>query len=234
MSGPPGCGTEKAVHSVVVVSSFRLLREAVRALIEGDPAFHVIAESDGNSHTLRAVADLRPDLILFDLDPNYAASIETMRELIRNLPAVRVIAFSQYTEDTIVESALRTGVWGFLSKAGPSQELAGVLQLVAEGDVYLSPRIAARVMDWVKKREVASTPNPTLKGLTKREIELLRLVGEGKTSKEAAVALDLAVESVRTYRKSLMKKLNVHNVAGLLRLAASAGLIRITSATEPE
>jgi len=217
----------------MLVSSFRLVREAVRALIEGGEAFHVVAEADGHSHTLRAAADLRPDLILFDLDPDYGARIETIRQLISSFPGIRVIAFSQHTDDAIVERALRAGVRGFLSKAGPSLELAAVLQLVAEGEAYLSPWIAARVIDWVKKREVVSTPAPSLKGLTKREIELLRLLGEGKTSKEAAAVLDLAVESVRTYRKSLMKKLNVHNVAGLIRFATSEGLIRITRASNP-
>lgn len=225
---------EKTVHSVLLVSSYRLVREAVGALLEGSREFHVVAEADGRSHTLRAVADSRPELILFDLDPDYAEGIETTRQLIRNHPGTRVIAFSLHTDDAIVESALRVGVRGFLSKSDPSGDLASVLRLVAAGEAYLSPRIAARVMNWVKQREVGSTPIPALAGLTGREVQILKLIAEGRTSKEVASALDLATETVRTYRKTLMKKLCIHNLAGLLQFAASAGLIETLSAKGPE
>src|SRR6185503_5685763 len=163
------------------------------------------------------VSDLRPDLILFDLDPDYATRIETIRLIIRTRPDIRIIALSARGEDIIIESALRAGVRGFLSKAGPSCELAAVLQVVAQGEAYLSPRIAARVMDWVKKREVTGPPIPALAALTEREAEVLRLLAAGSTSKEIAAALNLAVETIRSYRKTLMKKLEVHNVAELLQ-----------------
>jgi DNA-binding NarL/FixJ family response regulator len=80
-------------------------------------------------------------------------------------------------------------------------------------------------MDWVRNRTLMSTKNPALEGLFEREIQVLRLVAEGRSSKEVAVALNLAVETVRTYRKSLMKKLKIHNVAELILFAASAGVI---------
>src|SRR6185295_18265082 len=82
----PACLMQNTLHSVIVVSSFRLVREAVRALIERDQTFHVIAEAEDRTDTLRVVTDLRPDLVLFDLDPDYAATIETIRLLIRNRP----------------------------------------------------------------------------------------------------------------------------------------------------
>ena len=222
------------MHSVILVSSFRLVREAVRALIERDQTFHVIAEAEDRTDTLRVVSDLRPDLILFDLDPDYATRIETIRLIIRTRPDIRIIALSARGEDIIIESALRAGVRGFLSKAGPSCELAAVLQVVAQGEAYLSPRIAARVMDWVKKREVTGPPIPALAALTEREAEVLRLLAAGRTSKEVAAALNLAVETIRSYRKTLMKKLEVHNVAELLQFAASAGLMEIAETEEGE
>lgn len=223
---------ERTVYSVILVSSFRLVREAVRALIEGGPTFQVVAEADDRGHTLRAVADHRPDLILFDLDPDYVGSLETIRQVIRSRPSTPVVALSLHTEDRIIQSALRTGIRGFVCKEGPSGELAVVLKLVAEGEAYLSPRIAARVMEWVRSRQLASTPIPELMDLNAREIEILTLLSDGRTNKEVASTLDLAVDTVRTYRKTLMKKLNVHNVAGLVQIAASVGLIN-TGKTEP-
>jgi DNA-binding NarL/FixJ family response regulator len=223
-----------AHRSIIVVSTFRLVREAVRALIERDQAFHVIAEAEDRTETLRVVSDLRPDLILFDLDPDYAATIETIRLLIRDRPDSRIIALSAHGEDVIIESALRAGVRGFLSKTGPSYEITAVLHVVAQGEAYLSPRIAARVMDWVKNREVTGPPIPVLAALTEREAEVLRLLAAGRTSKEIAATLNLAIETIRSYRKTLMKKLGVHNVAELLQFAASAGLITIGTPKEGE
>ena len=223
-----------AVYSVLLVSSSRLVREVVRALIEGGKDFQVVAEAGDRKGTLRISNDVRPDLILFDLDPDYAAGIETIREIVKDRPGVGVIVFSMHIEDLIIESVLRAGVRGFLSKTGPSFELTEVLKAVAEGEAYLSPRIASRVMGWVKNRRLTNTPLPALAGLKEREIEVLSLLAEGRTTKEVAGFLNLAVETVRTYRKSLMKKLQVHNVAGLIQFASAAGLMRTTPSQKGE
>lgn len=213
------------MSSILLVSSFRLLREATRALIERHEDFQVIGETDGGSHTLRVLSSLRPDVILFDLDPDYAGAIGTISEIVRDRPSIKIIALSMRDEDAIVESALRAGVRGFISKAGRSADLVEVLTTVARGESYLSPHIAGQVMDWVRKRTLMSTRNPALAGLFEREVQVLRLLAEGRSSKEVATALNLAVETVRTYRKSLMKKLKIHNVAELVHFAASAGVI---------
>lgn len=223
-----------AVYSVLLVSSFRLVRDVVRALIETGQDFHVVGEASDRSRTLQTASNLRPDLILFDLDPDYSAGIATIREIVKDRPDVRIVAFSMHSEDPIVESVLRAGARGFLSKAGPSWELASVLKVVARGEAYLSPCIAARVVDWVRNRQLMSTPVPVLVGLKEREIEVLRLLAEGQASKEIAGTLNLAVETVRTYRKTLMKKLKVHNVAELIQFAIAAGLMTIPGASEPD
>ncbi len=215
----------QAVSSVLLVSSSRLVREATRALIERHEGFHVIGEAGDRSHTLRVLGNLHPDVILFDLDPDHAVGIETIREIVRDRPSIKIVAVSMHGEDAIVESALRAGVRGFISKAERSADLVEVLTTVARGESYLSPQIAGQVMDWVRNRTLMSTKNPALEGLFEREIQVLRLVAEGRSSKEVAVALNLAVETVRTYRKSLMKKLKIHNVAELILFAASAGVI---------
>ncbi len=223
-----------AVYSVLLVSSFRLVRDVVRALIETGQDFHVVGEASDRSRTLQTASNLRPDLILFDLDPDYSAGIATIREIVKDRPDVRIVAFSMHSEDPIVESVLRAGARGFLSKAGSSWELASVLKVVARGEAYLSPCIAARVVDWVRNRQLMSTPVPVLVGLKEREIEVLRLLAEGQASKEIAGTLNLAVETVRTYRKTLMKKLKVHNVAELIQFAIAAGLMTIPGASEPD
>lgn len=213
------------VYSVLLVATFRLFREGMRALLERDKDFQVIGETDGYSQLLGLLSTLRPDLILFDLDPDDDAGIETIREIVRNHPGMRIIALSSRGEDAIIESAVRAGVRGFICKAETSDNLADILKTVAQGGAYLSPHLVGRVMDRLKHGELRSTSAPVLRGLTEREVQVLRLLAEGMTTKDVASALHLAVETVRTYRKTLMKKLGVHNVAGLVHVAAAAGLI---------
>jgi DNA-binding NarL/FixJ family response regulator len=218
---------EPPVYSVLLISSFRLVREAVRAVIERHNEFQVIGETDDRSHTRGVLKSLHPDIIVFDLDPNYAAGIATIREIVKNSPGIKIIALSMHSEDAVVESALHAGVCGYISKSGPSADLPKVLTTVAQGGAYLSPHIVVRLMDWVKNRELKSTPNPALDMLTEREVQVLRLIAEGKTSKEVASDLNLAVETIRTYRKSLMNKLKVHKLAGLVQFAVTAGVISV-------
>lgn len=137
--------------SILLVASFRLFREGMRALIERHQDFQVIGETDDRSQTLRLLLTLHPDLILFDLDPDYAAGVETITEINSTHPGFRIIALSRHGEDAIVESALRAGVRGFICKAEPSDNLADIIRAVAQDDAYLSPRLVGRVMDRLKK-----------------------------------------------------------------------------------
>jgi DNA-binding NarL/FixJ family response regulator len=215
------------VCSVLLVSSLQLVREGVRALIERHEEFQVIGETDDGNHTLQAISNLSPDLIVMDLDPNYAVGIETIKAMVKYRPGIKIIVLSMHLEDAIVESALRAGARGFMSKGEPSGEFVEVLKMVARGKAYLSPLVAARVMEWVRSGEPRGRRNSALEGLTEREIQVLILVAEGEVNKEIACALNLTVETIRSYRKSLMKKLGIHNVAELMRFAISAGVIAI-------
>lgn len=214
------------MYSVVLVSSFRLTREAVKALIERHEDFKVIGEADDRGHTLRLLSNLKPDVILFDLDPEYDAAIESIRRIIKDRPGVKIVALSMHSEDAIVESALHSGVCGYMSKGGSSADVVEVLRTVARDGAYLSPVAAARVVDWI--RNVKGNPHPALRNLTERERQVLRLLAEGKATKEVAITLDLGVETVRTYRKHLMKKLQVHNVTELIQFALAAKVIAIS------
>jgi DNA-binding NarL/FixJ family response regulator len=204
----------------------------MRALIDRDKNFQVIGETDDRGRTLRLLGTHRPDVILFDLDPAHDAGMETISEIVRDHPGIRIIALSMRCEDAIVEGAVRAGVIGFICKAEPSDNLTDILKTVAQGGAYLSPRRVGRVMDRLRNSELRSTRDPALEGLTERQVQVLRLLAEGLASKEVAAALNLAVETVRSYRKSLMKKLNVHNVAGLVHFAASAGVIDVAGLKE--
>jgi two-component system response regulator NreC len=218
------------MYSVLLVSSLRLVREAVKALIDRHEDFQVIGETDDRSQTLRILTSLRPDVILFDLDPDCEARLETVREITKDHPGIKVVALSMRGESAILKSAVRAGVRAFMSKAGPSTDVVEVLRIVARGGAYLSPSVATQVMDWVKHAK--SELNPALESLTEREKQVLRLLAEGKGSKEIASDLNLGVETIRTYRKTLMQKLGIHNVTELIKFAFSNGVIVIPAAKD--
>jgi two-component system response regulator NreC len=217
------CRQVQTMYSVLLVSNLRLVREALKALIDRHEDLQVIGETDDRSQTLRILTSLRPDVILFDLDPDYEAALETIKEIIKDHPAIKIVALSMHTEGDILKSAVRAGVRGFMSKAGPSTDVVEVLKIVARGGAYLSPNVATEVMEWVKSGK--SELNPALESLTEREKQVLRLLASGKSSKEIATDLNLGVETIRTYRKTLMQKLSIHNVTELIKFAFSAGLI---------
>jgi DNA-binding NarL/FixJ family response regulator len=224
-NGGGACRQVQAMYSVLLVSSLRLVREAVKALIDRHPDFQVIGETDDRRQTLHILTTLRPDVILFDLDPDYEARLETIKEIIKDHSGMKVVALSMHGEGAVLKSAVRAGVRAFMSKSGPSTDVVEVLKIVARGGAYLSPNIATQVMDWVKSAK--SELNPALQSLTEREKQVLRLVAEGKGSKEIATDLNLGVETIRTYRKTLMQKLGIHNVTELIKFAFSNGVIVI-------
>jgi DNA-binding NarL/FixJ family response regulator len=151
--------------------------------------------------------------------------IEATSEIVRLFPDIRVVVLSMYDDDQSVVGAIRAGARGFVLKQASLSELIEGLHTIAKGGSYLSPQVSDRLLARIQRGNVDSSPvSPVIAGLTPRELQVLRMVAGGKTSKEIAEALDLGVQTVRSYRKTMMKKLGVNNIASLTHLALAAGL----------
>jgi DNA-binding NarL/FixJ family response regulator len=134
------------VPSVLLVSRCQLVREAVRALIERHANFQVLGEAGDLEHTLRALRNLRPDVVLVDLDPDHAAAVDMIDGIVKYHADIGVIVLSTHLEDDVVES----GCPRFISKASSSRELSEIPETVARGEAYLSPLLATWLMEWVR------------------------------------------------------------------------------------
>ena len=146
----------------------------------------------------------------------------------------KIVILSMYDDEHSVVSAIRSGARAFVLKKASDNDLLDALRTVAKGGSYLSPQVSDRLLHRIQRGDLESKQVPSaLEGLSPRELQVLRLVAEGKTSKEIAVMLDLGLQTVRSYRKTMMKKLGVNNVAGLTQLALSAGLTRFPAAGGP-
>src|SRR3954469_25055791 len=215
---------------VLMVDDHKIMRVGIKDILRHSDEFRVVGESEDGTDAVQYCRKSRPDIILMDIGLPGLNGVETTQEILRHFPEARVIILSMYDDEHSVVSAIRAGARAFVLKKASDSDLIDALRTVAKGGSYLSPQVSDRLLNRIQRGDLESKQLPSaLDGLSPRELQVLRMVAEGKTSKEIAVMLDLGLQTVRSYRKTMMKKLNVNNVAGLTQLALSAGLTRFPS-----
>jgi two-component system, NarL family, response regulator NreC len=205
---------------VLLVDDHQLVREGLKALLEREQ-FQVVGEaSDGHDAVQKAQA-LRPDIAVLDLSMPQLNGLDAAHEISRASPGVKVVALTVHTEDAYVISALRTGIKGYVLKSQAAADLVQAIREVSRGMTYLSPGISRAVVQaYLAKTELPPDP------LTVREREVLQLVAEGQTTKEIAQRLGISVKTADSHRTRIMRKLDIHVTAGLVRHAIRLGLIQ--------
>jgi DNA-binding NarL/FixJ family response regulator len=205
---------------VIVVDDHKMMREGLRALLEKAEVDVVGEASDGH----QAVAEtkrLHPDVVVMDVAMPKLNGIDATRRITAEMPQVKVIGLSMNTDRRYVLAMLEAGAAGYMLKSGTSEELRAALDVVTSGQKYLSPAIASSVVDEAlgpKSRPCSDRP-PSM-----REREVLQLIAEGKSSKEIATILKIAVPTVETHRRQLMNKVKLRTVAELTKYAIREGL----------
>jgi NarL family two-component system response regulator LiaR len=213
-------------YRVLIVEDHKIMRDGIRALLDRGVEFTVAGEAESGTEAIQVCTEIHPDVVLMDIGLPGLNGVDATTELLRNCPNAKVIILSMYDDEESVVSSIRAGARGYVVKRASSGDLLEALRAVARGSSYLSPNVSKRLLSRIRRGEEAETAgrHPLLSQLTPREFQVLGMIVEGKASKEIAVLLSLGVETVRSYRKTMMKKLNVNNVAGLIRLAMAAGL----------
>jgi DNA-binding NarL/FixJ family response regulator len=220
---------------VLLVDDHKIMRDGIKAILKHSEEFHVVGEAENGADAVQMVRRMKPAVVLMDIGLPGLNGIEATTEVLRHCPDTKVIILSMYDDEHSVVSAIRSGARAFVLKKASDNDLLDALRTVAKGGSYLSPQVSDRLLHRIQRGDLESKQVPSaLEGLSPRELQVLRLVAEGKTSKEIAVMLDLGLQTVRSYRKTMMKKLGVNNVAGLTQLALSAGLTRFPVAGQPE
>jgi DNA-binding NarL/FixJ family response regulator len=200
-----------------------LVRASLRSLIDDFPDVEVIAEASNGREALELVTQHRPDLVLMDISMPGLNGLEATRRIVKEFPQVRVIVLSMHTNESYVLQALRAGASGYVLKGSPPNELELAIASVARGEIFLSPAISKHVIDaYLNRTEVKTS---SLEQLTPRQREILQLIAEGKSSKEIAQLLDASVKTIESHRASLMERLDIHDLAGLVRYAIRHGLV---------
>src|SRR5581483_6645939 len=212
--------------NVLLVDDHKIMRDGIKAILRHSSGeFTVAGEAESGAEAVQFCRRKAPDIVLMDIGLPGLNGIEATVEILRHAPETKIIILSMYDDEQSVVSAIRSGARAFVLKKASDNDLVDALRTVAKGGFYLSPQVSDRLLHRIQIGDLEDKKTPSvLASLSPRELQVLRLVAEGKTSKEIAVMLDLGLQTVRSYRKTMMKKLNVSNVAGLTQLALAAGV----------
>lgn len=219
-------------YNVLLVDDHKIMRDGIRSLIERSTDFCVVGEAENGIDAVQLTKKIRPDVVLMDIGLPGMNGIDATLEVLRHCPATKVVVLSMYDDEHSVMAAIRCGARAFLLKKASSGDLLDALRTVAHGGSYLSSQVSDHLLTRIQKGDLDENRKPgPLEGLSPRELQVLRLIAAGKTSKEIASLLDLGLQTIRTYRKTLMRKIGVSNIAGLTQFAMSSGL---NTWTQPE
>lgn len=213
---------------VLLADPHALVRAGIRALIEAIDGIQVIAEAGDGEEALRLMHELQPDLVLLDLTMPKKNGFEVLEEARKLFPQIRIIVLTVHEAGEYAVRALRSGAAGYLPKSAASADLADAIETVMRGEAYISREVSKRtIIDYSK----AVDEQERIAKLTPRQREILTLIAEGHSTKEIARRLNISVKTVESHRAQVTERLNIHDVAGLVRFAIRIGLVKISLAT---
>ena len=212
---------------VVLADDHVLIRAGLRALLHSLPNIEVAGEASDGHEAVEVVARIQPDVVLMDIGMSNLNGMEAANRITKQFPDVRVIMLSMHANEEYVGQALDAGATGYLLKGAEPAELELALKAVVRGETYLSPSISKQLVhDYLVHRKEKLGP---VVDLTARQREVLQLIAEGSSTKDIAKKLTLSVKTVETHRSELMRRLDIHDVAGLVRYAIRRGLVSTES-----
>jgi DNA-binding NarL/FixJ family response regulator len=201
---------------VLIADDHVLVRAGLRALLALLPMVDEIDEASDGREAISVVQAKHPDVVLMDIAMPVMNGFEAMSRILKDRPDTRLIMLSMYEDEEFVWRALRLGASGYIAKSSAVEELEAALLAVSSGAVYISPRLRTTASEEQAKRRGETDPQHRL---TPRQREILQLIAEGMTSRQIAEELKIHIKTVESHRMHLMKRLGIHDVAGLVRYA---------------
>jgi two-component system response regulator NreC len=206
---------------ILLADDHLVVREGLKSLLEV-AGFKVVGEARDGREALKLARMLEPEVTVMDIGMPGLNGVDACRELLREVPEMRIIVLTVHGEDAYVIEALRAGARGYVLKTQAGSDLVRAIGEVTQGRIYLSPSVSSAVV----QAFLAGSTTPA-DPLTPREREVLQLVAEGRSTKEVAGILGVSVKTAETHRTRLMAKLDIHHTAGLVHYAIRRGLIRV-------
>ena len=212
--------------TVLLAEDHTIVREGFRRMLELEDDLQIVGEAQDGRRAVALVRELRPAVVLMDIAMPLLNGLEATRQIIKAVPATKVLILSAHNDDAYVQNATESGAVGFLLKQTSAHEVCLAIREVQSGRTFFSGPVSKR-LDRLRPSSPDRTGTRHKKSvqLTSREVEVLQLIAEGKANKETAAELGIGTKTVEKHREHLMEKLDIHDPAGLTRYAISAGII---------
>ena len=208
---------------ILLVDDHKIMRDGLRSLIDKQSEMAVVGEAENGRTALQLTRKLKPDVIVMDINMPDLNGIDATRQILAELPGVKIVAFSMHSDRQFVAEMLKAGVSGYLQKDSAFEELGRAIRTVVANQTYLSPQITADVVrGYVETLIEDESDAPDF--LTDREREVVQLHAEGYPTKQIAEHLNLSVKTVETHRRHIMQKLGITSIAELTKFAIREGL----------
>ncbi|MFC1461988.1 response regulator [Verrucomicrobiota bacterium] len=208
---------------ILIADDHPIVRHAVRSVIRKESGMQLVGQAKTGEEAIEMAMDSKPDIILMDIRMAGCGGIVATRKLTAELPGSRIIALSGYCEELAISQMFGAGARGFMLKSSEPEEIIEAINAVMAGKHYLDDRVTDLVIDGYTRPDAKAAP-AGLGSLSGREKEVLRLVAEGRSSKEIAADLGISARTVETHRFNVMRKLDIHNTPGLIKYALREGL----------
>jgi two-component system response regulator NreC len=210
---------------VLLAEDHTLVRQGFRRILEDDPRITVVGEANTGLSAIQLAKELKPDIVVMDLSMPELGGLEASAEILKELPATKILILSMYSNDAYVRKAFEVGAKGYILKNAIEVDLTRAIAALAEGGAYMSPGISNLVIESLKAGSFEQASRDPYERLTLREKEVLQLIAQGKSNKEIATLLNISVNTVAVHRAHVMETLGLHRTAEIVLYAVKKGLI---------
>jgi two-component system response regulator NreC len=206
--------------SILIADDYGVVRRGLRGLLEAEPGWKVVAEADNGRQAVSQAARLRPDVVILDISMPLLNGLDAARLILKAVPETRVLVLTAYHTDEMIEKALQAGVRGYVLKSDAEADLVAAVKALVQGRTYFTSAASDVLVDRLRRESEKKAP-----ALSAREVEILQLLGEGKSNKDVAAILGISSRTVENHRAQIMQRLGLKSFSELIRYAIRNGII---------
>ena len=214
---------------VLIVDDHAIVRDGIRAILSLQPDMEVVGEARDGQEAISQAIQLKPDIVIMDLTMPIMGGLEATQRIKSDCPEINIIVLTMHEDEDHFFQMIQVGASGYFVKGGSSEELMSALRTVWQGDVFLYPSMAKRLLGDYLQRVRTGSDKESFFGLTERERDILKLIAQGRSNQEIADLFVISISTVQTHRTHIMAKLGLHSRTELVKFALRRGIISLDS-----